>query len=688
MAYKDRHSKPAYRERKGRHSSSGSAKRGADVRVGAGRNSNRSGKTLRGDYVPSAKTRARTQRSTSSHTQQCAASTRRATHTPSSKPKKQRARLGKRLAMSAAAVAALGIICAPFASPSSTIAEEPSTTQRSTLANLMSMAQFQTLEAKYKATLGEGQAIDREDYIAATNSSTLTPIAKPKVKGIAQDGEGTIVSWSKSTGAQGYDVYRNLDGEVWEQIAALDARARCYHDTDVEAGADYRYAIVATTEQDGYSNSDNSKVEHYIFLESPRVKVSKEKTHAVITWKSAAKATGYTVQYAANRFFIGAKTLTIDEGSTTSAYVSGLDRDARCYVRIRAVRVKSSSSSGDSSAASRASQAPWSYSSNVKGDVTATLSQIKVTKKAKAKAKKGAPKKKKIVYKKKRVAFELRRKAHQKVGGYDTLQGSCEAGGYAYYALNNRDLGKSKIVKVRLSTMKVVKVSKALNIHHANDMTVNTKEGYLVVNHSSGDPLGVSIVNMKTLKVARQIEIPKRVSGLFNASEAKDGAGIKSIRGISSIAYSAARDCYVASIWSTHDIVELDASFKPVRIIALSEKSSGMYQNIAVSNDVIVVSTAANSEQGSNYLYCYDWDGELLSRISLPNSTELESVFFTGSRMHANFYESGEQTKTKTVTETQYTTNAAGKAVAKKVKRKVSYTAVTRDNYCFKVKGI
>ncbi len=601
----------------------------------------------------------------------------------------------------------------------------------------MSQAQFAVLESKYKATLAPEQHIDPASYAAAVDSSALSPIDAPRLSGITQDASGTIISWKKSAGAQGYAVYKSLDGQIWEQAASLKKSARCYHDTAVEAGAAYCYAVVATTSADGYRNSSNSNITRYVFLQSPDVKVSKRKTSATISWDDAPQATGYTVQYAANRFFIGAKTLEIADGSTTSVTVSGLGKDAKCYARIKALRAAggdagngntgdtadrgsndggpSNSGSADSPTsgsnttstassaanpnasatagpiATTASKASWSYSNNATGDVDATLSQIKVTKKVKVKSAKSAKKassKKKAKYKKKRVVFELRRAAGQKLEHYDTLQGSCQASGYGYYALNDRNLNKSKIVKVKLSTMKVVKVSKALDIYHANDITANTKEGYLVVNHSSGDPLGLSIIDMNTLKIKRDVTIPNRVSGLFNAAEAKDGAGISKIRGVSSIAYNAQRDCYVASVWSTHDIVELDANFKPTRIIALADKSSGSYQNIAVGNDVIVVSTCPNEEQGSNILWCYDWDGQLLSKIYLPNSTELESVFFEGSRLHANFYVSGQQTKTKTVTETQYTTNAAGKTVAKKVKRKVEYTAVTRDNYCFKVKGI
>lgn len=520
----------------------------------------------------------------------------------------------------------------------------------------MSQAQVEILSNKYKESLPEGQQLDEQAYAAAIDSSSLTQIAKPKITSIDQTGSGILVRWKKSSSAESYMLYRSTDGTLWEELASAKQADRFYHDTSVKKGKNYYYAIVAVTTADGYCNSKHSKILQRCYLAAPKVSVSKSGTKATISWKKAKNATGYTVQYASNSLFVGKKTIDVDGGTTLSTSVSGLTKGKTYYVRVRAKRADSSST--------QLSQ--WAFSADATSNKTARLGKIKV--------KKG----------KKKIAFEVRGAAKQKTKGYDTLQGSCSGGGYAYYALYNRTVNKSKLVKVRLSSMKVAKVSKALKIYHANDLTYNSKEKRIVAVHGTGDGCGVSLINPSTLKVSKTVKLSRGVSKLFDAQSAQ----IDTIEGIGAIAYNAARDCYVATIGTQHDLLVLDASFKATELIHLSDKSSGMYQNIELGDDVIAVSSSAGGNQGGNYLWCYSWTGKLLSKIYLPNSYELESVFLNGSKMHANFYVAKEVKKKKTVTVKKKVTGANGVVTVKKVKKKKTATVLERDNYCYKVSGI
>ena len=543
------------------------------------------------------------------------------------------------------AAAVLGVGVAVLATPDSIITDEPQVKQRSTLQNLMSQAQVESLTERYKASLAKGEQVDPAALAAAIKSTALQPVAKPDITSTFQTDDAIVVMWNKRRAAQGFTLYRSLNGEIWEEIAQLDAGIRYYCDHDIHGGRTYRYALVATTEQEGCRNSANSDIIKRVFLSAPKVSVAKRKSKAQITWRQAKKATSYTVQYADNMFFVGAKSATASAGGDTGLALSGLSKNAPCYVRVRAER--------DSNG--HITRSGWSYSQNVTASKTAELSTIKTTEKVKAKGKKKA--------KKKKVVFELRRAAKQKVLGYDTLQGSCRGGAYGYYALYNRTVNKNKIVKVKLDGMKVVKVSKALKVFHANDMTYNSKTKKLVVVHSTGDERGLSVVNTSNLKVSKRVSLKKSVARLFGAQEAE----IKKIGGITSIAYNAKRNCYVATVRATHDMIELDAELKATRVIAPERKSDGVYQNMEAGNDVIIVSTSASDEQGGNYLWCYDWSGRFLCKINLPHANELEGVFLKGGKLYAGFYVSGQKTK---------------------VRRGVTTTLITRDNYCFKVKGI
>lgn len=566
---------------------------------------------------------------------------------------------------SAAFIAIIAIALASAATP---ISDEPQVKQKSTLSNLMSQAQVESLVDKYKAGLAKGEPVDPAALAAAIKSSSMRPVATPHLKETWQSEDGVVLQWTKHSGAEGFTLYRSCDGEIWEQLAQLDAGTRYYCDREVEGGVEYHYALVATSTADGMRNSDHSKLEQRVYLGSPALNVSKKKTKAQISWKSTQAATGYTVEYASNMFFIGAKTLIIDDASTLSASVSGLSKDKPCYARIRA----------EHSDGASVSYATWSYSSNMTEGKTAKLSQAKTKKKVKVK--KGKKKKTKT----KTVAFELRRAAKQKVGGCDTLQGSCAGGSYGFFVLNDRNTDKNKIVKVKLDGMKAVKVSKTLSIHHANDLTYNSKTDQIIAVHSTGDQRGLSVINARTLKVKKTVTIKKSVAKLFDASE----AGYKKISGITSIAYNAKRDCYIATIRGTHDMLELDANFKATRVVALGAKSKGVYQNIEVGNDVIAVSTSANAEQGGNYLWLYSWSGKFLCKVLIPQAHELEGVFFKGNKLYAGFYVSGQKEKTKTITSTRYEKTPSGKTVAKKTKRRVKVTVVTRDNYLYRVSGV
>ena len=111
--------------------------------------------------------------------------------------------------------------------------------------------------------------------------------------------------------------------------------------------------------------------------------------------------------------------------------------------------------------------------------------------------------------------LELRAAAGQYVGGYDTLQGSCTDGTYAYYVLYNRNVEKCKIVKIRLSDNKVIKVSGVLKIHHGNGLTYNPDQNCLVAVHNTVFPLKLSVINPNTLKVKKSltVKIPSKLDG-------------------------------------------------------------------------------------------------------------------------------------------------------------------------------
>ena len=123
----------------------------------------------------------------------------------------------------------------------------------------------------------------------------------------------------------------------------------------------------------------------------------------------------------------------------------------------------------------------------------------------------------KTLLKKDGRTFDLRIAAKQKLYRYDTLQGACANDGFAYFSLFDRNRNKCRIVKIRLKTLDVIKVSKPLPIYHANNLTYNTKKNLILATCCQVkdkravfiDPEKLTVVSKKDIKLKSSKKIPK-----------------------------------------------------------------------------------------------------------------------------------------------------------------------------------
>ena len=231
------------------------------------------------------------------------------------------------------------------------------------------------------------------------------------------------------------------------------------------------------------------------------------------------------------------------------------------------------------------------------------------------------------------TTLELRAAAKQKVGGYDTLQGSCTDGIYAYYVLYNRKVEKCKIVKIRLSDNQVVKTSGVLKIHHGNGLTYNPDEHCLVAVHNTVYPKKLSVINPDTLKIKKSVtvKIPSSLEGATSTN-------LSEIKGFGSISYNPEQGIYVVLLSGSHNLLFLDESFKAVEYRKLSDKPGGVYQCIDTTEDCILIGLSAGSEISSNVICVYEWDGTYRFMIYAKDGYELESIFHVGKKLYAGFY--------------------------------------------------
>lgn len=277
------------------------------------------------------------------------------------------------------------------------------------------------------------------------------------------------------------------------------------------------------------------------------------------------------------------------------------------------------------------------YRSNGEKYGTSSIVSIKVAKQVTAKM---------TLIMKGNTAFNFRTAAKQKLYQYDTLQGACANGGYAYLTLYNRRVERCKIVKVKLSNLSIVKVSASLPIYHGNNLTYNTRKNRIVATCCTTEKSAknrVVFINPKTLKVTavKNIKLTKKVKKLPKKVWKKN-------KGYTAIAYNEKHNCYVARLRQNDNIVILNKDLKPLRYVVLKGKKTGLLvQGIETVGDYIY---DVRSFKG-RYHYCmvtvHTMSGKYVGQMKFPIGAapgrELECIFHNGKQFYAGFYYSTSQ---------------------------------------------
>lgn len=457
---------------------------------------------------------------------------------------------------------------------------------------------------------------------------------------------GIDLTWEASAGAGGYRIYRQPQGSTaWTLAGEVTSGTVCsFTDTAAPNGTLCRYLVAAF-----YKTSESlpgSPSAYHCYVAAPAVKSLKRKTTKsyLVKWSKNAKAAGYQVQYSTSSLFTTKKTVKVTAPGTCQLLLSGLKAKKTYYVRVRAY----------AKAGGKTYYSTWARSSNAAVRTLASSLQ-----------------------KRGKKVFELRAFAKQKMYAYDTVQGSCTDGTYGYFCLYNRKLEKCKIAKVRLSTNKVVKVSGVLEVAHGNDIAYDSARKRLVVVHSTRNGRRLSVVSPSTLKVTAvtDVAIPTPLPGATDAQR-------KGAKAFSAIAYNAKRDQFAVLLSSSHDFLLLDASFRPVRYVPATSKSTAVYQGIDATNDHLLVAVSPRSSSQYNAVLAYTWDGVYQGKVNLKKLDEVESIYHVGSKYYVSVYRSYYKVTYKKV---KKKVRVYGRYKTKIVK--VRERKYARDNYIYKVSG-
>ena len=438
-----------------------------------------------------------------------------------------------------------------------------------------------------------------ENKSAYSYTKAIVFLLRPEVK-LSRIGNSVQIKWTQVEGTSGYYIYRKSgkNGE-WEEIKQITENDKVlWTDNNPKQGMTNYYRV--DTYKGKYRGRSSTSKAVY-FLESPAIKSISGKSGSsvrTVKWVQNSTASGYQLQYADNSLFLGAKSITLKKNDWVSRKIKGLSKGKVYYARIRAYKKVNG----------KTYYSDWALSANAKETEAALYTSIK----------------------KKGKAVEIKKLCKQKLGKYDTVQGGCTDGKYVYYALYDRTVENCKIAKIRLSDMKVIKVSKVLEIAHGNDITYNSKTKKLVVVHTRVNEKRISVINSSTLKVEKylDIKIPKKMAGVSTED-------LEEIIGFNGIAYNAKRDQYVLFYKNAGDFLILNKNFKPVSYVKASEKSGATKQGVDITDDYIMTYHSS----AVNIIMVYTWDGQFVKKINVRKKYEIENVFHVGKQFYATFYE-------------------------------------------------
>ena len=135
------------------------------------------------------------------------------------------------------------------------------------------------------------------------------------------------------------------------------------------------------------------------------------------------------------------------------------------------------------------------------------------------------------------------------LGHLNEAQGGCLVGDFYYQAFvyrhrpSGQELNEVKIAKVDMKKGEIVQTSRTLFLHHANDITYNSKTNKLLVCNNAPHRKWLSVIDPDTLEMERTIELPVEIFG---------------------ISYNEKKDIYAVGISFGKSFCLLDADFRVI----------------------------------------------------------------------------------------------------------------------------
>ena len=169
-------------------------------------------------------------------------------------------------------------------------------------------------------------------------------LSTPKLTGTVNNSKGIVVKWGKVAGAVNYRVYRKSGTAGWTAVGTTTGTS--YLDQTAKRGVKYTYTVCTVTADGRYKTSDFNKTGVAGYRLSPVQITALKNTVAgklYVSWAKNGACSGYQIQYASNKNFTGAKSVTVKNKESLSRTLMGLTKGRRYFVRVRTFKTISGS---------------------------------------------------------------------------------------------------------------------------------------------------------------------------------------------------------------------------------------------------------------------------------------------------------------------------------------------------------
>ncbi len=145
------------------------------------------------------------------------------------------------------------------------------------------------------------------------------------------------VSWSKVTGANGYEIYRSTSKSGTYSLIGT-SKSTSYTDKTAKVNQTYYYKVKAANGY-AYCTSPLSSSTRGIILKAPTVTAKRvSKKYVKLTWKRNTKATGYVIYRSTKKNSGYKKIATLTSKAKVSYTDKTVKKNKTYYYRIKAYR--------------------------------------------------------------------------------------------------------------------------------------------------------------------------------------------------------------------------------------------------------------------------------------------------------------------------------------------------------------